>query len=356
MLYHDDKETETLAWNYKATIAYWTTCMTIEGAILFAIGSFMMYPGTKPSDEEHEYVERAWVEYPFFFGGWCFTFGNYLSYLQVINQNKGKLDASYHLFTWPRGQTDKGHVAALLNFVGALWFNVGTLTMFGWPPVSPMGMYDLDYVGTGVVGSLCFAVAAILQGEYNSWRSCTLSLPVMISHMNFWGSILFLAGYTVNTNKWASSHGPDSPMVVGGIDCTFLFGSVFFLAGAWMDLIMWQKEQYGLGFAQKLQGSSDMRADLGQMLTIAATVANMSFAWIRLAFAWSEDHENCGGLAWSIAEKLISYHGILLLLSLLHKVPATHPYDYLTYAMRFIAMFGIVGEIMGVAQLVASYS
>lgn len=354
------------AWDYKATIAYWTTCMTIEGAILFSVGSLMMYPGMKPEDEEHEYVERAWVEYPFFFGGWCFTFGNYLSYLQVINQNKQdhskggikQVKKSTYLFTWPAGQTDKGHIASLLNVVGALWYNIGTTTMFGFPPVSPMLYYNLDYVTTGIIGSLCFAVAGVLQGEYNNWRNCKASLPVAISHMNFWGSVLFLIGYGVNINKYASSFGVDSFMVLYGVDFTFLVGSLCFLVGAWLDLIMWQQERYGLGFAKKLENYSEVRADRNQLLTIAVTILNICFAWIRMSFAYSEPSSRFteSGLCWSIAEKLIAYHGILFLLSILHKVPDQHPWDYLTYAMRFIAGFGLVGQCVELHALIVFYT
>merc|ERR1719453_1536128 len=71
------------AWDYKGTIAYWVTAMTIEGALLFSLGSLMMYPRMSPTDEKHEYVAEAWVDYSFMIGGWCFLFGNYLTYLNV---------------------------------------------------------------------------------------------------------------------------------------------------------------------------------------------------------------------------------------------------------------------------------
>jgi len=347
------------AWDYKATLAFWCTCMTIEGAILFAVGSLMMFPGMKPTDEEHEYVARAWIEYSFMIGGWCFTFGNYLSYLNVINQNKNhEKEKRWHLITWPEGQMDKGHVASLLNVVGALWYNIGTMSMFGWPPTDTMSMFDVTYVGTGVAGSLCFSVASLLEGEYNEWRKCKLTLPVLSSHLNFWGANLFLFGYAIDFNKTAESMGADSALQVYGVDNTFFVGSLCFLAAAWMDLFMWQQERYGLGFANKLQNYSEARADMRQLLSIAVIIINICCAWIRLSFAVTSPESVVmeGGLQWSVAEKILAYHGILILLSVLHKVPDRHPYDYLTYCLRFLAAFGLVCECVELRMLILRYS
>merc|ERR1719506_1308341 len=184
---HFHYDTEHEAWDYKSGIAYWCTCMGIEGSLLFTLGCLMMFPGMKPTDEKHEFVARAWIEYSFMIGGWCFTFATYLSYLNVINQRKHHKIERLHLITWPRGQTDKGHVASLLNLVGSLWYNICTMSMFGWPPKRTLLEFNLTYVGTGVAGSMCFILAALLQGEYNDWRRCEWSLPVLTSHLNFWG-------------------------------------------------------------------------------------------------------------------------------------------------------------------------
>eukprot|EP00747_Dinoflagellata_sp_TGD_P144317 gnl/TRDRNA2_/TRDRNA2_176479_c2_seq17.p1 gnl/TRDRNA2_/TRDRNA2_176479_c2~~gnl/TRDRNA2_/TRDRNA2_176479_c2_seq17.p1 ORF type:complete len:393 (+),score=52.08 gnl/TRDRNA2_/TRDRNA2_176479_c2_seq17:104-1282(+) len=361
--FHDDttrsfhSSVEHEAWDYKGAVAYWCTCMTIEGAVLFSVGSLMMFPGTKPTDEKHEYVSRAWVDYSFMIGGWCFTFGNYLSYLNVINQNKHHKHERLHLVTWPAGQTDKGHVASLLNVLGALWYNVCTMSMFGWPPKKTLLEYNLTYVGTGVAGSVCFVVAALLQGEYNDWRRYTWSLPVWISHFNFWGAALFLLGYAVDFNHTADDMGADSVLEVSGVDCTFLFGSLCFLVGACMDLVMWQQERYGLGFAKKLQNNSAVKADFLQLVTIAATVLNITFTWVRISFAAATPHSyirKVGG-QWASGEKIIAYHVILLMLSLLHKTPKRHPYDYLTYGLRVVAAFGLLGESMELNQLISLY-
>merc|ERR1712039_78875 len=130
--------------------------------------------------------------------------------------------------------------------------------------------------------------------------------------------------------------GADSSLSVYGVDCTFLLGSAFFLVAAWMDLFMWQQERYGLGFAKRLQNCSEVKADMPQLMNIAATLINICLAWIRLSFAAATPDSLIteAGLQWSIAEKILAYHCLLILLSVVHKVPDRHPYDYLTYSLR----------------------
>merc|ERR1719401_1815488 len=121
---------------------------------------------------------------------------------------------------------------------------------------------------------------------------------------------------------------------------------------------MWQQERYGLGFAKKLQNYSEVRADMPQLLSIAVIIINICCAWIRLAFALSTPNSHIikDSLQWSVGEKIIAYHGLLILLSLLHKVPDRHPYDYLTYSLYFIAAFGLLGECFELHKLIMNYS
>merc|ERR1712110_1166016 len=152
------------------------------------------------------------------------------------------------------------------------------------PPKKTIADFDLTYVGTGVAGSICFSLASILEGEYNDWRKCRMSLPVLMSHFNFWGANAFLVGYAVDTNEYADDTGERSGFKVIGVDCTFFIGSLGFLLAACMDLVMWQQERYGLGFAKKLQNYSEVKADVKHLLLIALTIINICLAWIRLAF------------------------------------------------------------------------
>ena len=93
------------------------------------------------------------------------------------------------------------------------------MSMFGWLPKTTLFSFNLTYVGTGVVGSICFSLASVLEGEYNDWRQCQqMSLPIMMSHLNFWGANLFLFGYAVDYNKTADSLGANSALEVYGVD------------------------------------------------------------------------------------------------------------------------------------------
>lgn len=157
-------------------------------------------------------------------------------------------------------------------------------------------------------------------------------------------------GYAADFNETADNMGANSLLEVAGVDVTFLFGSLCFLVGGCMELVMWQEEQYGLGFAKKLRNYSAVRADFWQLLIIAAANLNISFAWIRLSLSITAPQNSPSasvrdaGSQWAISEKIIAYHIVLVLLSALHKVPKRHPYDYLTYCLRFMVVFGLVGE------------
>jgi len=44
--FHDDHTHK--AWDIKSTIAFWISAWTVEGAVLFTLGSAFLYPGMVP--------------------------------------------------------------------------------------------------------------------------------------------------------------------------------------------------------------------------------------------------------------------------------------------------------------------
>merc|ERR1711908_78320 len=95
---------------------------------------------------------------------------------------------------------------------------------------SKFGMgHNLGYATTGVVGSMFFAVGAILEGEYNGWRKITSpetfrNSAVWMSYFGFAGGLFFFIGYAFDYNHFADE---TEAITMWGVAIPFTIGSVF---------------------------------------------------------------------------------------------------------------------------------
>lgn len=375
--FHEEKKHP--AWDVKSTIAFWVSALTVEGSALFLIGSLFLYPGLLPEGEDFEYAFKAWVDYPFMIGGWCFTIGNYLCYYQTINKYHGHAGWCQARYLCPSSlqefKESPGTLAALLNIFGALFFNVNTMEMF-FPWVKTqhgLSSWNFWYVFIGCAGSAFFVVAGFIQGEYNKWRRCECSAEVVISHMNFWGGVLFFVGYAVDWNKYADQH---ENITIWGVATPFTVGSIFFLLAAEAELVMWKSERYGLGFATSLTsrrseleeqiinnwGLATSQQKLEEQMVNNCAVfflgiyfINILMGWIRFGFVVSTDrYQDVKALM--VLHTIMIYHVFLFIISSYHKIPREHPYDIIIYLIRIVAVFALVGETLDVRILISDYT
>jgi len=302
-------------------------------------------------------VERAWVDYPFMIGAWCFTIGNYLCYFQAINRGHDHEEMSGQRHFWPL-EWSGGATAAALNCCGAALFNINTMEMF-FPSVRAaygLRSWNFWYVFVGAAGSAFFVVAGFIQGEYNEWRQLKCTAPVVTSHMNFWGGVMFLLAYVIDWNHFADKH---EKVTVWGVATPFTVGSACFVFAAFAELWMWKTENFGLGFAISLKAPSQRKVqrqvDKTAMFFISIYFLNITMSWVRFGFVLSgEDYRNVW--SYTIVHKLVVYHFLLFTISVYHKVPKEHPYDLIVYGVRAIGLFGIVGEVLQIAALVRDYT
>jgi hypothetical protein len=290
------KAAQEKAWDFMNTVAFWASIFFIQGAVLFTIGSICLYPGIIPSNAP-DYIAIAWIDYTFMIGSWCFTIGNYLVYFQVINasQRAQLLGVDTRKDTqWiacPRRES--GHLGALCNCIGALLFNVNTMTMFA--PVLKVSNHGFNvwYVSTGAAGSLCFVVGAIFEGEHNDWRAifCTFrrwkELPFLMSVLNFLGGLLFFVAYVVDFDRRAESlcKSGSCLLTIHGVAGTFTVGSIFFVISSWMSLWMWKSQSFGLSFGKTVVGLVDqkeIKVDLKQQLILIVYCANVTMMWVKV--------------------------------------------------------------------------
>jgi len=206
-------------WEFRNTIAFWAATFFLQGSALFTIGSISMYPSVlrvcgggenaTVSDCQPEYIYKAWVDYSFMIGAWCFSVGNYAVYFQVINSRDDEEEA-LQFVTWPEWE-NWGHMGALSNVLGSIAYNVNTSLMFDTAKHTSVWYdYNLIYVLSGGIGSALFALGAVAEGEHNNWRECSKETlekpPVKMALLNLVGAMLFLLAYIVEYRHYADRH------------------------------------------------------------------------------------------------------------------------------------------------------
>jgi len=360
---HDDAGVKTQSsleeqnWAFRNTIAFWAATFFLEGSALFTIGSIAMYPSVIQvctddmdpaiNDCEAEFFYKAWVDYSFMIGAWCFTVGNYAVYFQVINFNSMD-DLSVVQFVKCPEWDDWGHMGVLANVLGSIAYNVNTMLMFDTSGhTSFLYNYNLVYVLSGGLGSTLFALGAVAEGEHNNWRECSMETfqkpSVQMAILNLFGAMFFLLAYIVEYNHYADDH---KDVLVGLVATPFAVGSVFFFIGSWMSLYMWKQQNFGLGYAKHMNGHSHVVVDWRQQLMAIVYIGCITLQWNRLGVVCSYD--------WGfyhyvyileISFRLLVYHCIMFLMSALHTTPDRHPFGILLWSMRLIALYGFCGDI-----------
>jgi hypothetical protein len=360
----DDFDSEKVrAWNFRNTLAFWASIFFIEGAVLFTIGSVCIYPVVGLRGASYE----AMVDYCFMIGAWCFLIGNYAVYFQVINQNVvHKVDRQEAKTTATQSATrsqsvrmlapidwnDGGHVGAVFNCVGAILFCFNTMSMYA--NKERTANFNLWYVMTGTFGSICFAVSAVAEGEHNNWRELRVSeMPVLMSFLNFFGGVLFMVAYVTDFNRFADNKCADGKcaFTVWLVATPFAVGSFLFILSSWISLWMWKQQRFGVGFAKTLDTDSEpiaVAVDWKQQLAVAIYIANICMAYCRLGFFATEDWGDWETVRiLDVIQNLLVYHTIFFLMSVVHTTPDRHPYDYLLWCMRIIALFSFAKDTYG---------
>ena len=329
-----------LAWDFMNSVAFWASIFFIQGSVLFTVGSICLYPGAIPEGAE-EWVSLAWIDYSFMIGAWCFTIGNYLVYFQVINgEDTGRAAGRRRRTCLTRRKwlaaprRESGHLGSLCNCVGAVLFNMNTMTMFAASAKSTMAGFNFWYVFTGAGGSAFFVFGAIFEGEHNDWRRLSLKrfteLPFLMSVLNFLGGVLFFVAYIVDVNKTADTRceAGDCMLTIHGVAGTFTVGSIFFIISSWMSLWMWKSQDFGLSFAKTVVGHSITKVDIKQQLMLVIYCSNICMAWLKLGFLMANLWKNEVTFFLDTGLKLLAYFCIMFLASAVHTTPARHPYDY----------------------------
>ena len=189
-----------------------------------------------------KWKRRALVDYAYAIGGCYFTVGSYLGFYEVINVGKRRR----RWFAGPAaGLSLTGYWGSLSYFAGAVAFQVAVSAALFTPHLPTRSVFTIEWIPQAT-GGLLFTIAACIEWWKN--RDATASMHVFwVCQFYLLGSLLFLFAASVGTylsfigeerKEWTTSF----------VDLPYMLGSLAFLLGAWVQLLMWKLEQFGLGF------------------------------------------------------------------------------------------------------------
>lgn len=344
-------------WSARASIAYVIAIIYCLGSWLFVFGSIACYGNIDATEP----LEKTWTGIPYFIGATLFGIGNYLLYFQLINKfvHHGGDDEPHEpvgkirFIAWP--EATYPHVALILLNVGAWCFEFLCITQFLGIEGSYLGVNLFDVL-PGVTASVLFCAGCICEGEYNDWRACTKETfqnpAVWSSFLNALGCALFVVGYASNTNHmtWGERWGLDVQTVDNWLLATpWLVGSAAFLIASHIDLFMWKKKIYGLGFAKEITDSTEevgVNVDMRHFIMIIIYTLLLCSACMDMGLrVYVED--TYGMLDWlNDIFTLMVYTIYLTLGCVMHRTPLVQPYSTIIWMMRFLAVYDVVRHVL----------
>jgi len=368
-----------LEWRWHNTVSFWIASSFIIGSLFFIIGAsasilrphitkmdvhFLSRGPTSANEWEWEWKETVLVEYAYLIGGTYYTVGAYLGWFHVLNQHV-PVDRVF----WAARDSSVSVAAywgALSYFVGALAFQIATVVAVAVPNSSHLVTVFLEWLPQAF-GGLCFAVAAAIELHHNqhaTWRERVFWVCVLY----LFGSVLFSVAACTGL-AMSALHVQSEELTLWAIDSAYWVGSVSFLAGAWVQLIMWKSEQFGLGFLSEMNrafASSTVTVwDTGQQLAFMLyfTYATLAVLNIALAVHWNgrlATADATSGIqrlmeAGDVVSSCISFvasHSLLLLGTVVHATPSLHPFDYLLQLMRGVSALLCINEMITFIKLV----
>eukprot|EP00930_Biecheleria_cincta_P045447 TRINITY_DN31316_c0_g1_i1.p1 TRINITY_DN31316_c0_g1~~TRINITY_DN31316_c0_g1_i1.p1 ORF type:complete len:507 (+),score=59.61 TRINITY_DN31316_c0_g1_i1:99-1619(+) len=244
-------------WQFRRTISYWIAVAFFEGSIFFTISSFLYnYPG-RLGDSYGAVTLCGYIA-----GKVCYFVCTWFMCIEIINlhtrstQPDGEGESTFsplgdgeevRFYYWPfrykqafknlqtLGLGPWPYYAAVTYFLGVLLFTVGLVVEIF--PVLSLAAQAHVTKATFVIGSILFVLGGLAECiENKTFTSLNLDKGWFGALFNLLGSAGFLIGSVVMqifpfwSNIW------------------FGIGSILFLFGSSLQIIMWKDEQFGLTF------------------------------------------------------------------------------------------------------------
>mmetsp|Transcript_6985 Transcript_6985/g.25750 ORF Transcript_6985/g.25750 Transcript_6985/m.25750 type:complete len:425 (+) Transcript_6985:221-1495(+) len=352
---------------FMQTIAYWIAILFLYGSALFTCACFFWMLQTVNESGKRE---RALVSWPFLVGSLGFTAGSYLAFFEVINVGREEF------VFWSLEYKKDGYWASAIFFISSVIYNINCLG-FVIPHLSTTAKALLVGAAASISG-LGFTVAGAIQAVKNGLlvRRQWGTVGWWLGLLNFIGGLLFLVG-GISLNFEDRLRDSGYWYIAGFLYIQFLAGSVLYLVSSFLMLVLWKREQYGLGFVPKLNTHESIaalaishvrrnnpnvtdggigRVDCMQMFFLVFYVALASAATTDLVFA-SElliNKRNVEDYTLDSHEIIHSLIGlflstaVLILKSVMHWHPVVPPYGGLLWLLRFISSLVFLEIILSI--------
>uniref|UniRef100_A0A6U6K6Y3 Uncharacterized protein n=1 Tax=Zooxanthella nutricula TaxID=1333877 RepID=A0A6U6K6Y3_9DINO len=219
--------------NFRRTIAFWGAITCAEGCLLFLWIPLVEMYGIGTEEMKYELTKV-----PNFVGGTMFLIGIYLAYFELINLDSGGINAGKYNYLWCDLSLLRTLEIQAASFLGAGSYLVGAL-LYTVSQVSDFFRLDAGAQALLVewplaVGGFLFFVAGccelVVNGVLWTWPD---RLVWFVACLNWYGGLTF----------WLSA----CPSVLAGDTATWVgvAGTLAYLVGAVLGLLMWRGEQFG---------------------------------------------------------------------------------------------------------------
>jgi len=317
-------------WAFKHTACYWVAMSFIFGSLVFTTGSlFWLF-------ELNWTQEMALVNYPYFAGSITFSLGAYVSWWESMNLT----DPPPPKTIWVSFKNRN------ISWWICWWYVMGTTFYYGntlsgiqalplpdsW---SQFGWWMGFFGGVGfTLGGACELIAI----KFWKWRPHKLGW--WVAYLNFTGGLLFAIAAAIGF------YYEESPQYALAAKWCYLIGSISYLFGSVLSLVMWKTEQFGLAFMPQL----NLTKNKNKRNTVSYIQLPFLFLYcVTSAVSVSGIvYSHCAGDDWDIVSSfilgLVIPTGVLCLGSVIHRVPEEPPYSYLLWFLRFIMTWLTVNE------------
>jgi len=309
-------------WAFKHTACYWVAMSFIFGSLVFTTGSlFWLY-------ELNWTQEMALVNYPYFAGSITFSVGSYISWWETMNLK----DPPPPKTIWFSFKNRN------ISWWICWWYVVGTTFYYGntlsgiraiplSPSWAPFSWWMGFFGGVGfTLGGVCELIA------YKFWKFRPYKLGWWVAYVNCTGGLLFAIAAAIGFYYEVS------PQYALAAKWSYLIGSIFYLIGGMLSLVMWKTEQFGLAFMPEL----NLTKDKNKRHTVSFLQLPFLFMYCCTSAVSVSGivYSYCAGDHWNVISSfilsLVIPTGVLCLGSVIHRVPEEPPYSYLLWFLRFI--------------------
>jgi len=324
-------------WALKHTACYWVSIMFIIGSVLFTSGSwFWLY--------DLNYTQQlALVDWPFFIGSIAFNVGAYISWWQTMNLKSPPPPQTIY---WSFKDRDLSWWICWWYVLGTVMYYGNTLSAVGAIPLPPSWANFPWFMGFfGGVGFTLGGACEMISTKF--WKCRPYKLSWWVAYLDFIGGFLF--AFAAMTGFWSEV----SSTCYKVTKISYLVGSLFYVFGSTLELVMWKSEQFGLAYMPTLNLTDPINkrgtVSIVQLpfIFLYCCTAAISVTGITYSYCSSGYWIDMSGFILG----LFIPAGVLSLTSVIHREPEEPPFSYLLWFLRIVMVWLTMNHLIDCFKL-----